>query len=107
MSDEITFENTANRTEVTEWYSITGAPAMDHPFNKTRKLMPISARFTFVDGDPFSLEINAKLVLRSGDLAKDHQKVPGIYIWDRGTWPSWMDELWELACSDFAASQKR
>lgn len=108
MSDiEISFENTNNRTEVTKWYSIQGAPNMVHPRDKSQQFSPASARFVFVDSDPTDLIINSYSIKKDGSLSERAVRVPEIHIWDQKFWPEWLHELYKLAVNDFMADQKK
>ena len=108
MSDiEISFENTNNRTEVTKWYSIQGAPNMVHPRDSSQQFSPISARFVFVEGDLMDLVINSYPIKRDGSLSERVKQVPEIHKWNQKTWPEWLHELYKLAVNDFAADQRK
>jgi hypothetical protein len=95
MSDvEVSFESTNVRTEITRWYTVTGAPIIETSVNGrsnlVRKFSPISVRFVFVDGE----------------VSDRPMVVPEINMHDRKNWPKWLHELYTLACEDEQAKYK-
>lgn len=104
MSDtELVFERTNLRDETVIWFKIEGVPAIE---NKTRKLLPMSVKFTFVDGDPLSVEVNTNILKNDGSQSERYMKMPGIYMWEKSSWPEWLNEVYQLALSDFESHRK-
>lgn len=98
---QITFENTNTKVEVTKWYTVTGAPAMRKSSHEgDRMLVPMTARWTFMDGEPTDLFLNGRRVLKNGSTGEPEQ-FPDIVIWNQQTWPDWLHNLFKLACDEY------
>ena len=110
IEDEVSFESTNVRTEITRWYTVTGAPVIETSVNGrsnlVRKFSPISVRFIFVDGDCCELFINSYTVRLNGEVSDRVMVVPEINMYDRRNWPKWLHELYTLACSDEQAKYR-
>jgi len=102
----VEFENTNNKIEVTRWYSIVGAPVMQHSSYKNKDLLPVVGKITFQDGDATTLELVGRIVKLDGSISERTMMVPGIYIWNQQEWPDWLHDLYKLALADQSASLK-
>lgn len=102
----VTFENTANKTEVTKWYSVEGADPLPNGLYRNMKLIPISARFTFREGNLENLLVTGRLVKVDGTPANRVITVPGIFHWNQPEWPEWLNDLYALVLSDLAEDKR-
>lgn len=99
----IKFENTNVRTEIYRHYSIEGAPVLDSPgLYITTPVIPTIAKFIFVDGDFFDVELYGRPVKKDGQPSERVIRVRDIYPWNQGVWPDWLKRLRDLAFSEFA-----
>lgn len=99
----VTFENTNIRTEVSRYYSIEGAPVLESfGVYTTTPVLPTSAKFVFVDGDFFTVDLYGKPIKKDGYPGERVIKVRDVYSWNQGAWPDWLKRLRDLAFSDFA-----
>lgn len=94
------FENTNNRIEVEKWYSITDVPAIEDRNHKGKMYMPVSAKFTFVDGECTNLILNGKIIKVNGEFGERVTVIPGVYTWDKSNWSEWLHELLAKVYSD-------
>lgn len=100
----ITFENINNKIEITKWYSISGAPHMEHKDYAT--FAPMSVRFVFVDGECNGVFINARIVRKDGSVGDRYQQVPYVFSWNQDGWPIWLSDVHQLACADMERDLK-
>lgn len=100
----VNFTSTATSVEYTQWYSITGAPAL--PSKTSWILIPASARFRFKDGELTSVNLYARRQLRDGSLGQDVFNVPGIYAFNEENWPEFLVNLYNVALVDYANNLK-
>jgi hypothetical protein len=101
IEDETIFANINNKTEITKWYSISGASAMRS--SKDRWIVPMTARFVFEDGDCKSLFLSGKLVLVDSSVGDRVESIQEMMIWNQSIWPAWLHNLYQLACRDLQA----
>ncbi|HEY6018639.1 MAG TPA: hypothetical protein VIY48_01750 [Candidatus Paceibacterota bacterium] len=97
---EIRFVNTTTRTQVSKYYTVEGAPALDGG-----KISPSTALFVFEDGDFKDLVVHGKLIKLDGSISDRSIKVASIYSWDQGNWPDWLKKLRDIAFYEFATGK--
>lgn len=106
MSD-ISFDNTSIKSEITLWYAVNGAPVIEDGTVKGRRLLPLSVKFIFADGDPYSVSVNCNILKNNGEASGRTMNAPGIYMWEQSKWPEWLRELHKLALSDFVSHLRK
>jgi len=94
----VTFTNTTTRVETNKWFSVEGAPTIEE--KQSYKLLPVSARFTFVNGVFESILVSGAVVRKDGSVSDRLMGIAGIYKWNREDWPVWLRDVYAAAISD-------